>query len=55
MIQGQGAGRDEAVQMKMIFERLIPGVQDGDDPHRSAKTPLAKLKERFTDGFKEHS
>ena len=37
----------------MIFESLIPGVQHGDDPHRSAKTGAAKLKQGFTDGFKE--
>ena len=43
------------MQMKMIFEGLIPGVQHGDDPYRSTKTRAAELKERFADGFKEQS
>jgi hypothetical protein len=41
--------------MKMIFEGLIPGMKHGDDPHRCAKAPLAKLKQRLTDGFKQKS
>src|SRR4029450_7402271 len=41
--------------MKMIFERLIPGVQNRDDAQRSAQSALAKLQERFTDGFKQQS
>jgi len=43
------------MQMKMIFEGLIPGVQDGDDAKGSSKSPLAKLQQRFTDGFKQKS
>ena len=39
----------------MVLELLIPGMQDGDDAHRCAKTPLAKLKQRFTDGSKEQA
>ena len=39
----------------MIFEGLIPGVQHSDDAHRSAQAPSAKLKERFTDRFKQKS
>ena len=37
------------MQMKMIFEGLIPGVQHGDDPYRSTKTRAAELKERFAE------
>ena len=43
------------MEMKMVFERLIPGVQHGDDSHRSVKTSSAKLKQRLTDGFKQKS
>ena len=39
--------------MKMILEGLVPGVQHGNDSKGSLKTPLAKLKQRFTNGFKE--
>ena len=31
------------MQMKMIFERLVPGMKHGDDPKGSLKTGLAKL------------
>ena len=55
VIEGQSAGRDQTVQMKMVIEDLIPGMEDGDDSHRSAQAPLAKLQERFTDGFKQKS
>jgi len=37
----------------MVFENLIPGVQDRDDAKGSAKPGVAKLKQCFTDGFKE--
>src|SRR2546425_8463909 len=39
--------------MKMIFERLIPGMKHRGNAHRCAEAPLAKLKEGLTDGFKE--
>jgi hypothetical protein len=55
VIHRQSTGRDKTMQMKMVFERLVPGVKPSDDPHRSAKTPLTKLKECFADGFKENS
>ena len=55
VIEGQGAGRDQTVQMKMVFERLIPGMKQSGNPQSSAKTPLAKLKERFADRFEEKS
>src|SRR5437764_1450894 len=53
VIQGQSAGGDKTVNVKMVFEGLVPGVQHSDDSHRSFKTSTAKLKQRFTDGFKE--
>jgi hypothetical protein len=40
--------------MKMILEGLIPGVQDGDDAQGSTEATSAKLKQRFTDGFKKN-
>jgi len=55
VIEGQSAARDQTRQMKMIFERLIPGMKHGDNPKRCAKAPLAKLKECFADCFKEKS
>src|SRR3990167_3237042 len=39
--------------MEVVFEGLIPGVQDGDDAHGSTKTGAAKLKQGLTDGFEE--
>ena len=53
VIRRQSAGGNQTVQMKMIFEGLVPGVQHGDDPKGSLKTSLAKLQQRFTDGFKQ--
>ena len=41
--------------MKMIFERLIPGMKHSGNPQSSAQTSLAKLKERFADGFEQKS
>jgi hypothetical protein len=43
MIQRQSAGGNQTVQMKMILEGLVPGVQYGDDSKGSLKTCLAKL------------
>jgi hypothetical protein len=39
--------------MKMIFERLIPGVQDRNNSNRSTQTAFAKLDKRFTDRFEQ--
>jgi hypothetical protein len=41
--------------MEMVFERLIPGMQDGDDPDGSLQTGAAKLQQGLTDGFKEQA
>ena len=38
VIEGKSAGGDESVQMKMIFERLVPSVQHGDNANCSPKT-----------------
>ena len=53
MIQRQSTGGDQAMEVEVIFERLIPCVQHSGDPYRSTKTASAKLKEGFADGFKE--
>jgi hypothetical protein len=53
LIEGQSAGGNKTVQMKMIFKRLIPGVQHGDHSKGSLKVGLTKLEQRFTDGFKQ--
>ena len=39
----------------MVFEGLVPGVEHGNDPNRSAKASSAKLKERFTNRFEQKS
>jgi len=52
-IESERAGGHKTMQMKMIFERLIPSMQDGDDAQCPAKTTSAKLQECLTDGFKE--
>jgi hypothetical protein len=41
--------------MKIVLQFLVPGVQHGDDAHGCAKTSSAKLKQRFTDGFKQQA
>ena len=41
------------MQMKMILEGLIPGVEHGDDAKGCLKTGLAKLKECLTNCFKK--
>lgn len=43
------------MEMKMVFERLVPGVQYGDNPKGSAQTASAKLDQRFADRFKQKS
>jgi hypothetical protein len=53
MIEGQRSGRNQTVQMEMIFERLIPGVQNRNDAQGSVQSPLAKLQKCFTDGLKQ--
>src|SRR5439155_24840338 len=55
VIQGQSAGGDKTVNVKMVVEGLVPGMQHGDDSDSSLKTRAAKLKERFADGFKQKS
>ena len=39
----------------MVFESLIPGVQDGDDAKGSVQTGAAKLQQGLTDSFKEQA
>jgi hypothetical protein len=41
--------------MKMVLERLVPGVQYGDNPKGSAQTASAKLDQRLADRFKQKS
>src|SRR5439155_16312972 len=55
LIEGQSAGGDKTMEMKMVFESLIPGMQHRDDPHRSLKSTLAKLQQCRADGFKEQA
>ena len=43
LIEGQSAGGDKTMEVEVIFEGLIPGVEHGDDPKGSLKTGLAKL------------
>src|SRR5437762_12924532 len=53
LIEGQSAGGDKTMEMKMVCESLIPGMQHRDDPHRAPKTTLAKLQQCRADRFKE--
>jgi len=55
VIEGQSTGRDKTMEMKMVLESLIPGVQHSDDSKGSLKMCLAKLKQCFADGFKQKS
>src|SRR5262245_17737300 len=55
LIKGQSASRNQTMQMKMILEGLIPGVEHGDDAKGCLKTGLAKLKECLTNCFKKKS
>jgi len=41
------------MEMKMIQEGLVPGMEHRDQTDLSAKTSVAKIDERFTHGFKE--
>ena len=49
----QGAPRDQAVQMKVRFELLIPGMQDSDKAQGAAQFLPPKLDQGLRDGFEE--
>jgi len=49
----QGAPRDQAVQMKVRFELLIPGMQDSDKAQGAAQFLPPKLDQGFRDGFEK--
>ncbi len=49
----QGTSRDQAVQMEVRFELLIPGMQDSDKAQGPAQFLLTKLDQGFRDGFEE--
>ena len=42
-IKRQSAGGNQTMQMKMIQQGLIPGVQNRSDPQYPAQTTLSKL------------
>jgi hypothetical protein len=47
------ASGNEAVEMKMGLELLIPGMQDGHKSQFAAKVVFTELKQSLRDGFKE--
>jgi len=47
----QGTSGDQAVQMKVRFELLIPGMQDSDKAQGAAQFLPPKLDQGFRDGF----
>jgi hypothetical protein len=49
----QGASRDQAVQMKVVFEELIPGMQDSDKAQGPAQFLSPKLDQGLRDGFEK--
>ena len=49
----QGAPRDQAVQMKVVFEELIPGMQDSDKAQGPTQFLPPKLDQGLRDGFEE--
>ena len=53
LIEGQSSSGDQTMEMKMIQQGLVPGVQHRDETDLSAKASVAKLNERFANGFKE--
>ena len=42
-------------EVEMIFERLIPSVEYRNESDLSAKMPMAKLEQRFTDRFEQNA
>ena len=53
LIERQRSSGDQTMEMKMIQQGLVPGMQHRDETDLSAKTSAAKINERFTNGFKE--
>ena len=53
LIERQSSGGDQTMEMKMIQQGLIPGMQHCDQTDLSAQTSAAKINERFANGFKE--
>jgi hypothetical protein len=49
----QGTSRDQAVQMEVRFELLIPGMQDSDKAQGAAQFFPPKLDQGFRDGFEK--
>lgn len=53
LIGGEGACGDEAVQVEVVFEELVPGVKDGDETYSSPQVRVAELQKRLTDRLKQ--
>jgi hypothetical protein len=47
----QGPAGNEAVEMEMVTERLIPGVEHGDETQLSAQVRAAKLQQGLGNGL----
>jgi len=52
-IEGQRPSRNEAVQMEVIAECLVPGVQDTDEPELAIEVSAPKLKQGLRDSFEQ--
>ena len=53
LIEGQSSSRDQTMEMKMIQQDLVLGMEHRDQTDLSTQARVAKLNERFADGFKE--
>jgi hypothetical protein len=53
LIEGQYSSGDKTMEMEMIQQGLVPGMEQCDETDLSAKASVAKINERFTNGFKE--
>jgi hypothetical protein len=53
-VSGKDAARYDAMQVKMIQEPLVPGVQYGSEPYRAAEVVPAELKQGLRDSLKQN-
>lgn len=54
-VQRQGAGRDEAVQMEVVSESLVPSMEHGNEAERSPQMSAGKLQQGLRDGSEQDS
>src|SRR5207253_7955728 len=52
-IEGQRSTGNEAVQMEVIAQRLVPGMQDTDETEQAMEVGAAKLEQSLRDSFEQ--